>query len=160
MRNSTIRSHGLGVGMALWKSGFMLKIRLSDIVLFLLPADQDVELSAPLAPCLPACFHAFQHDNNGLNPWNYKPAAVKCFPLKELPWSWCLFTEIEILRQGGILWIHIWAKFGYASLIPFAPCPHSNHSCCRSFSGPYKEKNIFDWLVFSIRPVSKRYKTP
>ena len=35
--------------------------------LFLLPADQGVELLAPPTPCLPACCHAFCHDNNELN---------------------------------------------------------------------------------------------
>ena len=36
--------------------------------LFLLPMDQDVELSAPSpALCLPACCHASSHDDNGLN---------------------------------------------------------------------------------------------
>jgi hypothetical protein len=35
---------------------------------FLLPADQDVELSAsPAPPCLPACHHASHYDDNGLN---------------------------------------------------------------------------------------------
>jgi hypothetical protein len=29
--------------------------------------DQDVELSAPLLPCLPECCHACHHDENGLN---------------------------------------------------------------------------------------------
>jgi hypothetical protein len=34
----------------------------------LLPADQDVEISAPSpAPCLPPCCHASHHDDNGLN---------------------------------------------------------------------------------------------
>jgi len=32
------------------------------------PADEDVELSAPPAPCLPGCCH----DDNGLNLWNCK----------------------------------------------------------------------------------------
>jgi hypothetical protein len=36
--------------------------------LFLLPADQDVELSAPSpASCLPAYHHASCYDDNGLN---------------------------------------------------------------------------------------------
>ena len=39
-----------------------------DSSLLLLPADQDVELSAPSpAPCLPACRHVSLHDDNGLN---------------------------------------------------------------------------------------------
>ena len=33
----------------------------------LLPTDQDVELSAPSAPCLPERCHAFHHNDNGLN---------------------------------------------------------------------------------------------
>jgi hypothetical protein len=34
----------------------------------LLPASQDVELSIPSpAPCLPGCYHASRHDDNGLN---------------------------------------------------------------------------------------------
>lgn len=36
---------------------------------FCLPLDPDVELGAlTLAPCLPACYHASAHDNNGPNP--------------------------------------------------------------------------------------------
>jgi hypothetical protein len=31
------------------------------------PSDQDVELSAPPAPCLPGCCRASHHDVNGLN---------------------------------------------------------------------------------------------
>ena len=34
---------------------------------FLLPVDQDVELSAPLSPCLPTRCHASHHDDNELN---------------------------------------------------------------------------------------------
>ena len=34
--------------------------------LLLLPSDQGVEISAPLAPDLPACCHAPSHDDNGL----------------------------------------------------------------------------------------------
>jgi len=38
------------------------------VSLFLLPADQDVELEAPSpAPCLPARCHISHHDYNGLN---------------------------------------------------------------------------------------------
>ena len=35
--------------------------------LLLLPADQDVELLAPPAPCLPAYCHASHHHDNELN---------------------------------------------------------------------------------------------
>ena len=34
--------------------------------LLLLPVDQDVELSAPLALCVPACCHASHHDELNL----------------------------------------------------------------------------------------------
>ena len=40
---------------------------LQNIVSSWLPWDQDVELSAPPVPCLPARCHASHHDN-GLNP--------------------------------------------------------------------------------------------
>jgi hypothetical protein len=43
--------------------------------------DEDVELSAPPAPCLPACCHASCHDNNELNLWTSKPEPIKCCPL-------------------------------------------------------------------------------
>ena len=36
------------------------------VSLFLLPADPDAELSAPSAPYLPACHHAFLREENGL----------------------------------------------------------------------------------------------
>jgi hypothetical protein len=38
---------------------------------------QDVELSAP---CLPGCCHTSCHDDNGLNLWTCKQAAIKCCP--------------------------------------------------------------------------------
>ena len=38
---------------------------------------------------LPAFF------NNELNLWTYKQTPIKCFPLLELPWSWCLFKALE-----------------------------------------------------------------
>jgi hypothetical protein len=49
--------------------------------LFLLPSDQDAELSAPPAPCLPAHLVAFWHDDNELNLWKCKPVPMKYFPL-------------------------------------------------------------------------------
>ena len=55
----------------------------------------DVEFSAPSpAPFLHGCCCAFHHDNNGLNLGNCKPVPVKCCPLKELLWSWYLFTAM------------------------------------------------------------------
>jgi hypothetical protein len=55
---------------------------------------QELELSVPPAPLLPACCHASHHYDNGLNLWTYKPAPIKC-PLQELPWSLCLFTAMK-----------------------------------------------------------------
>jgi hypothetical protein len=53
-----------------------------SVTLFLLPANPDVELSATcVAPCLPVCYHASCHDNNGLNLWTCRPAPIKCFLL-------------------------------------------------------------------------------
>jgi hypothetical protein len=41
--------------------------------------DQDVELSAPPAPCLPGCCcHASCLDDNGLNLRTCEPAPIKC----------------------------------------------------------------------------------
>ena len=47
-----------------------------------LPSDQDVELSALTAPCLPTYCHASYHDDNGLDLWTCKPATIKCFLCK------------------------------------------------------------------------------
>jgi hypothetical protein len=37
----------------------------------------------------------FHLDDNGLNLWTCKPAPIKCCPLRELPWSWCLLTAVK-----------------------------------------------------------------
>jgi hypothetical protein len=66
-----------------------------DHSLLLLLVDQDVKVSALPVSCLPACCHASCLDGNGLNLWNWKPAPIKCCPLKDLPWSWCLFTAMK-----------------------------------------------------------------
>lgn len=51
--------------------------------LFLLPEEQDVELSAPfLTPTPPACHHAFCPGSNGLNLLNCELVPIKFFPLK------------------------------------------------------------------------------
>ena len=74
--------------LATWKTGFCC-----------LSSDQDVELLAFPAACLPVCFHASCSGNNGLNLQNCKPALIKCLPLYELPWSWCLFTAMKTLTK-------------------------------------------------------------
>ena len=51
-----------------------------QIVFSWVPSEQDVELSAPPAPCLPGCCSAFHLDDNGLTLWTCKPAPIKyCF---------------------------------------------------------------------------------
>lgn len=62
----------------------------------MLITDQDVELSLPPAPWLPAYCHVSHHDNKGLDLRNDKPAPSKYFLLEELLWSWS-FTAIETL---------------------------------------------------------------
>ena len=52
-----------------------------DIVSSCCLLNQDVELSAPLAPCLSVWCHDSHHDDDGLNPWTCKPASIKCCPL-------------------------------------------------------------------------------
>jgi hypothetical protein len=48
----------------------------ANSILFLLPVDLVVKLSATLpAPCLPVCCHASHHDN-GLTFSNWKPAPI------------------------------------------------------------------------------------
>jgi hypothetical protein len=47
-----------------------------------LPSEQDVELSAPPAPCLPGSCHAFCLHDNGLNLWTCKPAPIKCLLIR------------------------------------------------------------------------------
>ena len=46
--------------------------------LLLLPSDQDVELPDPsLAPCLPGCYQAYLHDDNGLTSETVSQAKLK-----------------------------------------------------------------------------------
>jgi hypothetical protein len=40
----------------------------SGLSLCWLPSNQDVELSVPPVPCLPACYRHFCHDDKGLYP--------------------------------------------------------------------------------------------
>jgi hypothetical protein len=67
-----MRSCGLvGVAVALLEEAGALRFQMlqpGPVSLSLLPADLDIELSAPSsAPCLLACHHAYYHDNNDLN---------------------------------------------------------------------------------------------
>ena len=65
-------------------------------VCFFLPMDQDIELTArSLAPCLPACQHVPCQDDNRLTPEIVNKPPIRCFLLKELPWSWCSLTGRE-----------------------------------------------------------------
>jgi hypothetical protein len=62
-----------------------------------LPLNEDVELSASPAPCLPGHCCVSCHDDKGLNLRTNKPALVKCCPLYEL--LKCLFTAMETLTK-------------------------------------------------------------
>lgn len=53
---------------------------------FLLPADQDVELSAPLVPCLPTCHHV---------PLNCKQVS----PIERFPTSCCVMVSLHRCRN-------------------------------------------------------------
>ena len=54
----------------------------SVTVHFLLPTEQDAELSTPPpAPCLHVHETMFHYDGNGLNLWNYNPPPIKYFLL-------------------------------------------------------------------------------
>ena len=45
-------------------------------LIFWLLLDQDIERSTTPEPCLPGCYHAFCHDDNGPNLWNCKPVPI------------------------------------------------------------------------------------
>lgn len=83
-----------------------LKPSLVAHLLFLLLNNPDVELSAPSpAPHPP---RASYQDYNGItlpSP-NCKPAPVTCFPLRELVWSWCLFTARWPWRRHPSTWFY------------------------------------------------------
>ena len=87
--SGTIRKYGLvGIGVALLEKVFHVVGGLGNLLLtdwktavFCLPPEQDVQFSAPLAPCLPECCHDSRHDDNGLNLWTCEPAPIKCCPL-------------------------------------------------------------------------------
>jgi hypothetical protein len=56
----------------LWRRGFeVLNVQAPPSVEYLvsswLPLNQDIELSAPPASCLPGCCYASRDDDNGLN---------------------------------------------------------------------------------------------
>lgn len=53
-RNDTLRRCGLGVSRGVGFEVSEVQARSSDSIHLLLPADQDVELPASPAPCLPA----------------------------------------------------------------------------------------------------------
>ena len=69
----------LGVGFEVSDA----QARPSVALLFLLPADPDVELSAASpVPCLPTCHHGSHHDNNGLNLWTVRHLQLNVFCYK------------------------------------------------------------------------------
>lgn len=70
----------VGGGVSLGQALRVQKPTLGPISFFLclLPADQDIKLSAT-AP--PPCLFASCHGTHGWSLWNYKPAPIKSFPL-------------------------------------------------------------------------------
>jgi hypothetical protein len=63
----TIRRCDLvGGSVSLWQIGFESLFLAVWETVFWMQSEEDVELSAPLAPCLPECCHA-SHLDNGLN---------------------------------------------------------------------------------------------
>jgi NADH:ubiquinone oxidoreductase subunit E len=62
------------------------------------PSDEDVELSALPAPCLPGCCHAptLMIMDGTSEPVSQHQLNIV---LIMLPWSWCLFTALKPLRQ-------------------------------------------------------------
>lgn len=57
-----------------------LKLGLVCLILFLMPADSDIEPSATSpAHCLPMCHHVSHHDNNELNLWTKNQPQLNVF---------------------------------------------------------------------------------
>ena len=61
-----------GVGIALLEEVYHCELGFKTLPsaeesVFRSPSEQDIELSAPLVPCLPGHCYAFHHDDNGLN---------------------------------------------------------------------------------------------
>ena len=52
--------------------------------------------SCPIPVWMLPCSHL---DENGLNLWTSNTDPIKCFPLSDLPWSWCLFTAVCALEK-------------------------------------------------------------
>ena len=65
---------------------------------FLLPL-QDAELFSYPSYIMSACTTTMpHHEDDGLNLWTVSHP-IKCFPLQEFLWSWCLFTATETLTK-------------------------------------------------------------
>jgi hypothetical protein len=83
IESGTIRRCSLVGGSASPGGGFWGLRSSSQVlcILFSLPADPDLELSAPSpALCQYVCHHVSCNDENGLNLWNWRQP-IKCFPL-------------------------------------------------------------------------------
>ena len=72
--NGAIRKYGLvGAGVALLEEMCNCRVDFETLLIshlgasLLLPFDQDVELSAPPAPCLPGRCHSSYLDDNGMD---------------------------------------------------------------------------------------------
>jgi hypothetical protein len=118
-------------------------------------------------PCLPGCCHASWDDDNGLNLRTCKPAPIQC-SLWELPWSWCLFTAMETLRQEGSS--NLSFQVCKHNLVPFMPWPAKAGSFGASTPRwprlheflPVKEKDslwLYLFTFFSSLQISHRQLT-
>jgi hypothetical protein len=79
--SSAIRRYGRTEdNMSVWMLTYTYMIKLCPkwkVASSWLSLDQDIELSAPQATCLPADCHVFRHEDNELHLWNYKPDSSK-----------------------------------------------------------------------------------
>jgi hypothetical protein len=58
--------------------GFLTLLAAWNSIFSSFPSEQDLELSAPPASCLPRHCHASCRDKNGLKLWTCKPDPIKC----------------------------------------------------------------------------------
>lgn len=72
MGSDTVRRYGLVERSVLlcrqvFEISYAQALPSREETLLLAAWNQGIELLAPPGPCLPACCHAFHHDDNGLN---------------------------------------------------------------------------------------------
>ena len=73
--------------------GFKTLILAAWKLVFCLPSEQCVELSAPPAPCLPGHCHASHQDDNGLNLRTCKPAPNEMLSFVRVCFGHCVSSR-------------------------------------------------------------------